>query len=152
MKAYWLMIGLLVAAPSLSAKTRVTEQQVVTYAKAIDVAKLDPTLPSQRLDKWLQSGPAHLDTVTWELSDCDLKPLDSPEYVAPLCAKVRIKRGNVGGWIIITVGTFRDGISGAPRVNYVFAGPPDVFTRTPAVPVPTSEKLSDLPRLLDEAP
>jgi len=146
------MIGLLLAASSLSAKARVTEQQVVTYAKAIDVAKLDPTLPSQRLDKWLQSGPAHLDTVTWEMSDCDLKGPDDPSYVAPLCVKVRIKRGNVGGWIIITVGTFRDGITGAPHVVYVFAGPPDVFTRTPAIPVPTSENLSALPRLLDEAP
>lgn len=151
MKARNLILAFLLVPSPLAAKAHFTEQQVVAYAKAIDVAKLDPTLPSQRLDKWLQSGPAHLDTVTWELSDCDLMPLHSPVYVAPLCVKVRIRRGNVGGWIIITVGNFRAGISGAPRVNYVFAGRPGVFTRTPAVPVPTSEKLSDLPRLLDEA-
>jgi len=152
MKARWPIIALLLAAASSSAKAPFTEQQVVTYAKAIDVAKLDPTLPSQRLDKWLQSGPSHLDTVTWEMSDCDLKTVDSWDYGAPLCVKVRFRRGNMGGWMIIRIGTFRGGMNHAPQLVYVFAGPPDVFTRTPQVPIPTSEKLSDLPRLLDQAP
>ena len=142
MKPKWLMVVLVLVPPSLIAKQHFTEQQIISYAKALDVSKLDPTLSSQRLDQWLRFGPAHLDTVTWEMSDCDLKPT----YVAPLCAKVRFRRGNCGGWAIITVGTFRNGISGTPRLEYIFAAVESNYARPPE-----STKLSDLPRLLEEA-
>jgi hypothetical protein len=111
------------------------------------VSKLDPSLSSQRLDQWLRFGPAHLDTVTWEMSDCDLKPdFSNPNYVATLCAKVRFRRGNCGGWAIITVGTFRNGISGHPHLEYIFATVGSNYDHPPE-----SRKLSDLPRLLEEA-
>jgi hypothetical protein len=88
----------------------VTEQRIISYARALDVSKLDPSLSSQRLDQWLRFGPAHLDRVTWEMSDCDLKPdFSNPKYVAPLCAKVRFRRGSCGGWAIINVGGTKDG-------------------------------------------
>jgi hypothetical protein len=126
---------------------KVTEQRIISYAKALDVSKLDPSLSSQRLDQWLQSGPAHLDTVKWEMSDCDLKPdISNPNYVAPLCAKVRFKRGSCGGWAIIRVGTFRDGIGGTPHLEYIFAAVGSNYDRPPE-----SRSLSDLPRLLDKA-
>ncbi|MGH9727987.1 MAG: hypothetical protein ACRD4V_05280 [Candidatus Acidiferrales bacterium] len=122
MKARWLMVVLVLVPSSLIGKQHFTERQVISYAKALDVAKLDPTLSSQRLDKWLHSGPARVDTVTWEMSDCDLMPdFSNPNYVAPLCAKVRFRRGNCGGWALITVGTFRDDISGTPHLEYIFA-------------------------------
>jgi hypothetical protein len=125
---------------------KATEQRVISYAKALDVSKLDPTLSSQRLDEWLRLGPAHLDIVTWEMSDCDLKP-DSANrnYVAPLCVKVRFQRGKCMGWAIITVGTFRDGISGTPHVEQMF-----VTVGSNYDDPPESNKLSDLPRLLDK--
>lgn len=127
---------------------KVTEQRVISYAKALDVSKLDPTLSSQRLDQWLRFGPAHLDTVAWEMSDCDLKPdFSNPNYVGPLCAKVRFRRGNCGGWAIITVGTFRDGISGVPHLEYIIFA----MTGSNYDPPPESNKLSDLPRLMDKA-
>src|ERR1700739_3259709 len=76
---------------------KVTEQQIISYARALDVSKLDPSLSSQRLDQWLRFGPAHLNTVTWEMSNCDLRPdFSNPNYVEPLCAKVRFKRGDCG--------------------------------------------------------
>jgi hypothetical protein len=146
MKAQWLMV-ILVLIPQTLAKSRFTERQVVDYAKSLNVSKLDPTLSSQRLDQWLKSGPAHLDKVTWEMSDCDLKPnFSDPQYVAPLCAKVRFRRGNCGGWAIITVGTFRDGISGTPHLEYIFA-----LLGSKYAGAPQSSELSDLPRLLEEA-
>jgi hypothetical protein len=84
MKAHCLIMAQLSFPCSLTASARVTEQQVVRYAKALDVAKLDPTLSSQRLDGWLRSGPARLDAVKWEMSDCDLK--GGPEHsCAHLC-------------------------------------------------------------------
>ena len=126
---------------------KVTEQRIISYTKALDVSKLDPSLPSHRLDQWLRFGPAHLDTVTWEMSECDLMPdFSNRHYVAPLCAKVRFRRGNCGGRAIITVGTFRDGISGAPHLEYIFATVGSNYDNPPE-----STKLSDLPRLLEKA-
>jgi hypothetical protein len=143
MKTQWRVIVLLLLTSSLTAAARFTEKQVVSYAKALDVAKLDPALPSERLDEWMRSGPAHLDTVTWEMSDCDLKG-GNPNVPAPLCAKIRFTRGSAGGWVIITVGTFRDGIKGAPHVEDIFVGSQNGGE-------PDSIKLSDIPRLLDDA-
>jgi hypothetical protein len=144
MKASFLIVMFVLFSWSATAAPRSTEQQVVSYAKALDVAKLDPSLPSQRLDEWLRTGPAHLDTVKWEMSNCDLKPVSAdPNFVAPLCAKVRFMRGSVGGWAIITVGTFRTGIGGAPHLDHIL-----VASKNGGAP--DSTKLSELPRLLDE--
>jgi hypothetical protein len=148
-KAEWLILGLVLFSSSslVAQQSRVTEQQVINYAKAIDVAKLDPKLTSQRLDKWLQSGPVHVDRVRWERSECDLKPVPAiSNYVAPLCAKVRFFRGDCWGWIIITIGTFRDGITGTPHLEYISAEVGQNFNNPLG-----SNKLSDLPELLDKA-
>jgi len=96
MKICYLAVALLLIPPSLVAQVRYTKQQVVSYGKALDVAKLDATLSSRRLENWLRSRTIHLDAVTWEVSDCDLKPVNS-SYVAPLCIRVRLVRGVVGG-------------------------------------------------------
>jgi hypothetical protein len=143
--AFLTLIFLLVLPPGVMAgKQRVTEQQITKFAKELDVAKLDSGLSSQRLDEWLRSGPAHLDSLKWEMSDCDLKPdASNPNYVAPLCAKVLFTRGNSRGWVIITVGTFRDGIQGVPHVDHI-------FVESDSGSVPDSNKLSDLPKLLEK--
>ena len=146
MRVYrFVSIAILLMLPgTLTAKQRVTAQQVVRYVKALDVTKLDSTLPSQRLDEWLRSGPAHIESEQWEMSDCDLKPdASNPNYVAPLCAKVLFTRGNSRGWVIITVGTFRDGIQGVPHVDHI-------FVESDSGSVPDSNKLSDLPKLLEK--
>jgi hypothetical protein len=143
MNTRWLVVVLLLVTSCLAAKARYSEKQVINYAKALDVTKLDPTLSSQRLDEWIRSGPAHLGMVTWEMSDCDLKGGD-PNIPAPLCVKIRFNRDGVGGWVIITVGTFRDGIKGEPRVEDILVGSQNGGE-------PYSNKLSDLARLLDDA-
>ena len=145
MNTHWLMIVLMVVPSFLTANASSTAKQVVVYAKALDVSKLDPTLFSQRLDERLRSGPAHVETVTWTMSDCDLKPSGSPNYVAPLCVRVGFLRGNVGGRAIITIGTFRNGISGTPHFANILVSTKGKLN------FHYSEKLSDLPRLLDDA-
>jgi hypothetical protein len=126
---------------------KVTEHRIISYARALDVSKLDPSLASQRLDQWLRFGPAHLDTVTWEMSDCDFKPdFSNPNYCEPVCAMIRFRRGNREGWAIITVGTFRNGISGHPHLEYIFATVGSNYDHPPE-----SSKLSDLPKLSEEA-
>ena len=59
MKAYFVATLSLLAALSSPAQLPYTEKQVIDYAKSIDVSTLDPSLPSQRLEDWLQSGPSH---------------------------------------------------------------------------------------------
>ena len=142
MKTQWPVILVLSLAFS-TAGAHYTKEQIVSYGKSLDVAKLDSSLDSQRLDHWLRSG-VHLQTVTWEMSDCDLKGSGAPDYGAPLCVKVRFERGNVGGWIVVQVGTFLEGVKGEPRLEDIVVGSPKGI-------VPGSHKLSELPRLLDEA-
>jgi hypothetical protein len=144
MKIRWLMIALLVLPTSSAAKAHYMEKQIVSYAKTLDVAKLDPSLSSQRLDEWLRSGPARIETVTWEVGGCDLKDPPNP---APLCVKIRLTRGNAGGWLIVKVGTFREGIKGAPHLEQIFIGSSKGF----APDSDKGNKLSDLPRLLHDA-
>ena len=144
MKIQRLMIVLLLFSFSSRADAHYSDRQVVSYAKTVDVAKLDSSLSSQQLYEWLRSGPAHIEAVTWEVGGCDLK---NPPNPAPLCVKIRLTRGNVGGWLIVKVGTFREGIKGAPHLEQIFIGSSKGF----APDSDRLDKLSDLPRLLDEA-
>jgi hypothetical protein len=148
MKPFVVLIVLSLATTSVCAREPLDENKVISYAKGLDVAKLDASLPSQRLDKWLRSGPAHIETVQWYMSrDCDLKPPagQEPKDDWPLCVRFGFQRNGVGGWAMMKVGTLGKGTSGAPHFEYV------VVASGGAQPVGReSKKLSDLPRLLDE--
>src|SRR5690348_4489983 len=74
-----------------------TSRGVVLYAKALDVTALDPTLSHQRLDEWLRSGAAHMMTVRWAPSDCDLKPPDDLVRDWPLVREVLVSTARQGG-------------------------------------------------------
>ena len=145
----FLVLLLLGSLPVIASEQAYTSKGVIRYAKAVDVANLDPSLSHQPLDEWLRSGPPHLDTVHWAVSDCDLKPPD--DYGDwPLCAKFWLRRhsktGDAGGWGLVQVGTTMKGITGSPHLRIL------VITGTSHEgKFSDSEKLSDLPRLLDEA-
>jgi hypothetical protein len=141
----WMMIVLMSVPALLNANAYYTQKQVISYAKAIDVAKLDPSLSSQPLDEWLRSGQAHIETAIWEVGGCDLK---NPPNPAPLCVQIRLKRGNAGGWLIVKVGAYREGIKGLPRLEQIFIGASEGF----APDSDRLDKLSDLPLLLDHTP
>lgn len=110
------LTALMLAAPCKGETPAYDEAKVVAYAKAIDVAKLDPSLESQPLEQWLRDGAARIEKLDWRMSDCDLKP-DYPEPVTghPLCVKFVYRRSDVSGWVIITIGTKRKGIIEPPR-------------------------------------
>ena len=55
MRACFLAMLSLVSASFSSAQLPYTKEQVIVYAKSIDVQLLDPSLPSQRLEDWLQN-------------------------------------------------------------------------------------------------
>ena len=99
-----------------------TDDQVLQYAKSIDVAKLDPILPSQPLEEWLVRGPAQIDELNWWVSrDCDLKDA-KPDRNGdlPLCVKIPFRRGNVSGIGMLRVGTLKHGIIGRADFQYLF--------------------------------
>jgi hypothetical protein len=145
MKAYFVATLSLLVASSCHAQLRYTEKQVIAYAKSIDVRTLDPSLPSQRLEDWLITGPPHAHIWHWIVADtCDLKP-DDQDVDYPLCAKVRFGRKGENGEFLVQVGTIRSGIVGAPKLYYGVAVYEAVFVITGS-----SERLSDLPTLLDQ--
>jgi len=121
-----------------------TDDQVLQYAKSVDIAKLDSTLPSQPLEEWLLHGPARIDELNWQISrDCDLQdPQPDAEGDLPLCVKVGFRRGNITGFGVLTVGTRKSGIKGQPMFQYL-----DVLSPTP---VGNYDKLSEFPHYLDE--
>lgn len=144
MKAGFLaMLSLLVASSSF-AQLPYTQEQVIAYAKSIDVHTLDPSLPSQRLEDWLETGPPHAHVWHWIVADtCDLKP-DDADVDYPLCAKVRFGRKDENGEFLVQVGTIRSGIVGAPKLYSGVGVYEAAFVITGR-----SERLSDLPALLD---
>src|ERR1043165_7352184 len=117
MKASFLAMLSLILASLSSAQIPYAKQQLIAYAKSIDVHMLDPSLPSQRLEDWLQSGPPHVQT-NWRVADtCDLKP-DSNTADYPLCARISFSRNGQGGFFLVQVGTNSSGIVGVPKLYY----------------------------------
>jgi hypothetical protein len=122
-----------------------TQEQVIEYARSIDVQTLDPSLPSQRLEDWLQSGPPHAHISSWTVANtCDLKP-DDPNVDYPLCAKVTFSRDGENGQFLTQVGTSRSGIVGRPQLHYGVGVWEGVFVLTGS-----TDRLSHLPALLDQ--
>ena len=135
----------------------------VTFAKAVDVHKLDPSLPSQRLEDWLKSASMHANHIEWHGLKCNIKEggygkegqwLVSYDPDGRLCAGVWFQRGNARA--TINVSSHPKGASGAPQVDFIGVQDKDDSLLTPLPAdgnfekAPDSRWLSDLPRLLDE--
>ena len=144
MKACFLaMLPLLVASYSF-AQLPPTEEEVIKYSKSIDVKTLDASLPSQRLEDWLRSGPAHTQLLRWESDEtCDNKPFRDLDY--PRCVRVTFGRGGQSGYFLVLIGTRKKGIIGPPRL-YEGIG----VQQEPFVQTGWAERLSGIPYLLDQ--
>ena len=144
------VVGLIAVSATTGAASS-AEDTTVNYTKSLPAAKLDKHLPGVRLDKWLQSGPPHLEDVDWQVNeDCGIRPQDREPLLEkrPLCVKFVFRRSGPGdpvdGSGFIKVGTLGQGI----------AGPPEFLGFRVAVPVGAfmgSPRLSDLPSVLNEA-
>jgi len=155
MKAFSLLMVLFLCAYSCTAQRRAAEKQAaaaydksekdaVAYVKAIDVKTLDPSLPTQSLEEWLQSGPPHTEVLRWILDEtCDLKPVSDEDY--PRCVRIGFKRGGQGGYFLVLIGTLKKGIIGPPRLYEGIGVFEEGFVNTGG-----AERLSDLPHLLDQ--
>jgi len=141
---YFILFLILIAAAVSTAQMQpYNDDAVVKYAKSVDVAKIDSTLSSQRLEDWLLRGPARIDELYWNISqDCDLKnPKPDADGDLPLCVKIGFRRGNMNGFGVLRVGTLKRGVSGQPAFLYL-----DVLR---PFSVGSYDKLSDFPRFLD---
>jgi hypothetical protein len=151
MKTYFVLMLSLIVASASRAQLPYTQEQVIAYAKSIDVQALDPSLPSQRLEDWLQFGPPRAHIGYWIVADsCDLK---DPEVPFPLCARISFYReGRNGnrygeqGYLLVQVGNSKDGIVGRPQLFYPSI---DVWEGM-MVMTGGAERLSELPPLLDQ--
>lgn len=145
MKPYFAAMLSLLVVSTLRAQLPYTQEQVIEYVKSIDAQTLDPSLPSQRLEDWLQSGPPRAHIGNWSVEDtCDLKP-DDPNLDYPLCVEVTFSRDGEGGQFLVQVGTSRSGIIGRPKLYYGVG-----VREAPFVITGESERLSDLPALLNQ--
>lgn len=154
MKTYSLLMVLFLYAYSCSAQNSAAEKRAlaaydksekdaVAYVKAIDVKTLDPSLPSQGLADWLQSGPPHTDFLKWMLDEtCDLHPDLEHDY--PRCVRIEFRRGGQEGYFLVLIGTLRKGIIGPPRLYEGIGVEEEAFVQTGG-----TDRLSGLPDLLD---
>jgi hypothetical protein len=141
------LILLTLAAPCRGEPPVLDEARVVDYAKAIDVTQLDSSLPSQSLDEWLRLGPPRLEVLQWGNDNCELKPdYPAPPEGYPVCARIAFRRGRVGGWMLVRVGTTRDGIVEPPR----FLRGTIAVKSSNGIEYDKTEKLSELPALIEK--
>jgi hypothetical protein len=144
MKVLFLAMLPLLIPSSLPAQLPLTEEQVIEYSKSIDVNMLDPSLPSERLEDWLRSGPPHAELLRWQSADtCDNKPDLDTDY--PRCVRVAFERGGQGGFFLVHIGTLRKGIIGPPQLYWGIGVWEPAFVQTGE-----TERLSGLSHLLDQ--
>ncbi len=98
----------------------IRERSVVARAKTLDVRELDPSLPSEPLERYLiRSLPAHV-SLEWGESTCELAaPYDDS---SPLCASIRADHPNIRGELHfdVVVGTLTRGVSGPPMLHNLY--------------------------------
>jgi hypothetical protein len=144
MKAYLPVVASLLIASSSHAQSPVTEKQVIEYSKSIDVKTLDQSLPSQRLEDWLRSGPPKAELLQWQSDDtCDIRPFADGDY--PRCVRITFGRGGQSGYFLVQIGTFHKGIIGSPQLYEGIGVQEPAFIQTG-----WTERLSGIPHLLDQ--
>jgi hypothetical protein len=86
---------------------------------SIDVAMLEAGLNSQPLDKWLvqELGEEWQIVPGEELTDCgEQSGSGTPgQNDFPLCIEIKLANGSALGYLNISVGTYKAGISGPPH-------------------------------------
>jgi hypothetical protein len=141
------LIFVALVAPCCSEPPVSDEATVVDYARTVDVARLDSSLPSQSLDEWLRLGPPHLETLQWRKDSCELKPdYPAPPEGYPICPRIAFRRGRVGGWMLVRVGNTRDGIVEPPQ----FLRGTVAVKSSDGVEYENAPKLSELQALIEK--
>ena len=142
-KAQFLMAILisLIAFTNTRSQNKTSDQQMIAYAKNLQVAQIDPSLPSQHLDPWLRSLIGNA-PQQWQIAECATQ-LDTAVRVEnpAVCSKLfsQLPDGRrLELWIAI--GSRKTGARGPATLWLAYFGVPG--QEKPAA------KLSDLPELV----
>jgi hypothetical protein len=130
-------------ARSLGGEEHPSREQVIVFAKGLDVSTLDSSLASERLDNFLARAFPDA-SIRWISSDCENKPARFPRPPeTPLCASVLANVGERGLRIHLVVGTQANPISGTPHLEKLYLlGSPASGRHTIIL-----SSLSELPRV-----
>jgi hypothetical protein len=135
--------------PSLPAQSlkKMTKQDLIEYVQALNVHRLDPSLPSERFDNWL------LRMSRWPLQWWQTDSLnDSYARCGPKRLVVRatpagmhdLERRMPPFDIFVDIGSWERGIEGEPVLTIYFKGPSDsVASSTPVKNLPALQKKFD---------
>jgi hypothetical protein len=101
-------------------QTSARDRRLITYARGLDVSRLDRTLPHRRFEPWFRSLVGTKARITWEINDCGEQsgnPMDGSSINPPLCAQVQ---GSLPDSrevsVLILVGTHKAGRTGKPII------------------------------------
>jgi hypothetical protein len=140
-----MLIPVTIAAALLGGSPAFDEAAVIAYGKRADVAKLDPVLPKQGLERWIVATLKPPGKVVWRTSDCGLKPdVPEPREGNPLCVDFVVVLDDVGVWGRIIVGTDRQGVVGEPRMHGV------TLIKGRSRAFKGADELSEIPHLLSD--
>lgn len=83
-------------------RTRMSDDKILEYGKAIDVSRLDRSLPAEPLGSWLFGivGP-RADYLVWSVIDCGT-PMDPPPET-PRCLRAEAKWRQDGAAVVVRV-------------------------------------------------
>jgi hypothetical protein len=92
----------------------IAEEQIIAYAKKIDVSQLDSTLPSQSFAHWFRKTVGSAAKITWEVNDCGEQTgrKSDLERDIPICVQAEADLKEGGKVVVmIAVGTLRRGLT-----------------------------------------
>lgn len=122
-----------------------SREEVVAFAKSLNVSRLDPSLSPERLDHFLARSLPDAD-LRWTSSDCESKPESFPRGPdTPLCASVLTNVDGRGLRIHIVVGTHERPIDGTPHLEKLYLLGAPASGRDTIV----FSSLSELPRAIE---
>ena len=113
--------------PAASLKA-MSDNDMIMYVQALDVHDLDPSLPSERFDKWFERS-ARWPLQWWQASAlkdydsrCEPKRLLIRVYSAYI---VDPEKRRPDADIYVDIGSWEQGIEGKPKLRIYFKGPDD---------------------------
>jgi hypothetical protein len=101
------------------------EGRATALVKKMDVAALDPQLPSQRFEEWFRNTMGGSDSYTYELNDCGESsgdPDTDSQRDLPLCVEARAQSEpelEQETSVILQVGTQRQGLFAQPVLRAI---------------------------------
>jgi len=101
-------------------QTSARDRRLITYARGLNISRLDRRLPNRRFEHWFRSLVGTNATITWEINDCGEQsgnPKDGSSINPPLRAQVeRSLPDSRQVSVLILVGTHKAGRTGKPII------------------------------------